>query len=368
MIRSTTAARPLSRGLANVISARAGYGPTIRKVSVTTQFHSLAAKRPQVASPPQFRPVHIIPQLRYVTKTGVPKHDKIDVEAEKKIASAKLESNPEAVTTDSSVRQVFESSQAPAEEDNEVLRGVKDDFQTIKDSFALREVPRESYYLGAAGTLPYMATSLATLYLSYGINHVPTGSSLFFPLETAQHYLSILEPIQIGYGAVILSFLGAIHWGLEYAGYGGHQGMRRFAIGCAMPAIAWPTMLMPLEPALITQFIAFTGLYFVDSRQGVRGFAPPWYPTYRFVLTFIVGISIVASLIGRGQVQFVGSGKPTRAEKLRELSEIQPQVRKEEEEVKSQRRAAEAAEEERKNNESKSANNGKNGEIKTEKK
>lgn len=49
-----------------------------------------------------------------------------------------------------------------------------------------------------------MATSLATLYLSYGINHAPkTGSTLFFPLETAQHYLSVLEPIQIGYGAVV---------------------------------------------------------------------------------------------------------------------------------------------------------------------
>jgi hypothetical protein len=48
-----------------------------------------------------------------------------------------------------------------------------------------------------------MATSLATLYLSYGINHVPRGSSLFFPLETAQHYLAVIEPIQIGYGAVV---------------------------------------------------------------------------------------------------------------------------------------------------------------------
>lgn len=48
-----------------------------------------------------------------------------------------------------------------------------------------------------------MATSLATLYLSYGINHVPRGSSLFFPLETAKHYLAVIEPIQIGYGAVV---------------------------------------------------------------------------------------------------------------------------------------------------------------------
>ena len=81
------------------------------------------------------------------------------------------------------------------------------------------------------------------------------------------------------------------------------------------------------------------------------------------MLTFIVGISIVASLIGRGQVQFVGSGQPTRAEKLRELSEIQPQARKEEEEVKRQRKAAEAAEEE-KNNGSKKDDNEKKGENK----
>lgn len=30
--------------------------------------------------------------------------------------------------------------------------------------------------------------------------------------EQAAHYLHLLEPIQIGYGAVIISFLGAIHW------------------------------------------------------------------------------------------------------------------------------------------------------------
>jgi Protein of unknown function (DUF3429) len=40
--------------------------------------------------------------------------------------------------------------------------------------------------------------------------------------QTAQHLLDIMQPIQIGYGAVLLSFLGAIHWGLEFAGMGGH--------------------------------------------------------------------------------------------------------------------------------------------------
>lgn len=100
----------------------------------------------------------------------------------------------------------------------------------------------------------------------------------------------------------IISFLGAIHWGLEFAKYGGEHGYRRYAIGVIAPAIAWPTILFPVEYALITQFLAFNFLYFTDARATVHGWCPPWYSTYRFVLTFIVGASIVLSLIGRGQI------------------------------------------------------------------
>lgn len=73
-------------------------------------------------------------------------------------------------------------------------------------------------------------------------------------------------------------------------------------IGVAAPAIAWPTIFLPVEYALITQFLAFNFLYFADARATTRGWFPPWYSTYRFVLTFIVGASIVASLVGRGQI------------------------------------------------------------------
>jgi hypothetical protein len=44
----------------------------------------------------------------------------------------------------------------------------------------------------------------------------------YFDAETAQYWLDILQTVQIGYGAVLLSFLGAIHWGLEFAGMGGY--------------------------------------------------------------------------------------------------------------------------------------------------
>jgi hypothetical protein len=68
------------------------------------------------------------------------------------------------------------------------------------------------------------------------------------------------------------------------------------------PAVAWPTLILPYEWALATQFLAFTVLYFVDSTVTTRGWTPAWYSTYRFVLTFIVGASIVVSLIGRGEI------------------------------------------------------------------
>lgn len=73
-------------------------------------------------------------------------------------------------------------------------------------------------------------------------------------------------------------------------------------IGVVAPAVAWPTLLMPVEYALITQFSAFTFMYFADARATVRGWCPQWYATYRFVLTFLVGASIIVSLVGRGQI------------------------------------------------------------------
>lgn len=121
-------------------------------------------------------------------------------------------------------------------------------------------------------------------------------------------------------GFQIISFLGAIHWGLEWAGYGGEQGYKRYAIGIVAPAVAWPTLLMPVEYALITQFLAFNLLYSVDSSATIRGWTPPWYSSYRFILTFIVGTSIVISLIGRGHISDrIGTSSNT-AEHLKELT------------------------------------------------
>jgi hypothetical protein len=238
--------------------------------------------------------------------TSLRLYDAVDKKREEKISHKKLETHPESVSTSSSqVPVVGPTTEALAgdRDDPDMLAGVRADLKTIRATIALGDVPKEPLYIGLAGVLPYLATSMSTLYLAWDINYAAShGSGLLVSGETAEWLLRALEPIQIGYGAVMLSFLGAIHWGLEWAGYGGYQTYRRYAIGVLSTAFAWPTTFLPMQYALISQFIGFTFLYFADARAAKFGWAPPWYGTYRFILTFIVGASIVASLIGRGRI------------------------------------------------------------------
>jgi hypothetical protein len=181
-------------------------------------------------------------------------------------------------------------------------------------------VPREAFGLGLAGTLPYLATSISTVYLSWSLNtEWPTTSSFINSIvanhDSATHWLQLLEPIQVGYGAVIISFLGAIHWGLEFAEKRALPDRTRFryGIGVLAPAVAWPTIFMPIEWALTTQFAAFVALYFTDSTATVKGWAPGWYGIYRFVLTAIVGAAILISLVGRAKIG-AGHARLSKAE------------------------------------------------------
>ncbi|KAF2036718.1 hypothetical protein EK21DRAFT_83656 [Setomelanomma holmii] len=263
----------------------------------TTQFGSLASKRPRITGLALAKPIQSTIARRTITEK--------QQEAEKHYAQEKLKATPETVSATSSTHAMFgEVGVEDKEKPNEVdmMAGMKHDVATVRETFNLSEVPREAYYMGLAGTIPYLATSITTVYCAWEINHSVAGYGYLLNEKNATQLLHLLEPLQIGYGASILSFLGAIHWGLEWAGFGGYQGYKRYAIGVVAPAVAWSTILMPIEGALITQFMGFVALYYVDIRATTRGWTPEWYRTYRFILTFIVGASIVITLIGRGEL------------------------------------------------------------------
>ncbi|KAF2264609.1 hypothetical protein CC78DRAFT_223275 [Lojkania enalia] len=326
-------------------------GPSIHRAEAPlkwtaqfTQFSSVPSRRPRIPALSQLKPLKTTIVQRSMA-------DKIDREAESRYQHQKIEPHPERVTTTSTITpmvgQVGDQNQQPEPEHDAIpVSGMRHDLNTIKETFDMSSVPRQAYYLGLAGVLPYLGTSLSTVACAYEINHADAGYGYFLSAHTAETLLHLLEPLQIGYGAVILSFLGAIHWGLEWAGYGGYQGYRRYAIGVVAPAIAWPTVLMPVEYALISQFCAFILLYYADTRATYRGWTPPWYAIYRFVLTFIVGASIVVSLVGRGEIADRIGRLPGAVDRMKTLGEdAQQKLAEEEKAIRAQDTAkAEAAE------------------------
>jgi hypothetical protein len=200
MLRST-ATRSLLKGFTKVPTARSGYTSASSTFRNATSLHQLGTRRPQALLRSIARPTTT--SLLYATKSPF---DPIAGKEEEKVLKKKLEPQPDAVSMGSSVRHVFEHGQAPAKKEDEMLAGVKADLVTIKETFSLSEVPRESLYFGAAGVLPYAATSLSTVFLAYDINHAhSSGSGIIFSPETAHQLLDLITPIQIGYGAVVSS-------------------------------------------------------------------------------------------------------------------------------------------------------------------
>lgn len=65
-------------------------------------------------------------------------------------------------------------------------------------------VPKEALYYGLAGVVPYVVTSLQTVFLSWEMNNAVTlGTTQYISVETAQAMMNLIEPIQVGYGAVV---------------------------------------------------------------------------------------------------------------------------------------------------------------------
>ncbi|KAK0869053.1 hypothetical protein LTS02_003253 [Friedmanniomyces endolithicus] len=280
--------------------------------------------------------------------------NEVDAKREDNLAHEKLEAHPELVSAESSARPIMAETgdgadargkaAVPVEEDTDMMAGIRGDLQTIRDTFSLEDVPRQAYYVGMAGVLPYLATSLSTVYCAYEINSAHEhGSGLFIDEKTAELALHVIEPIQVGYGAVHST-------ADRECGTIDHLLPRRHPLGPRMgrlrrharlpplhdrhhlhrPRLAHPPA--PAEYALISQFLIFNFLYYADARACKRGWTPPWYTVYRFVLTFIVGGSIVVSLIGRGHIaDKIEAAGSTPADRIRALRDSQGQSREEEE-------------------------------------
>lgn len=151
--------------------------------------------------------------------------------------------------------------------------------------------------------------------------------------EALNHAVALAEQAQyaqITVSAVLLSFVGAMHWGLEFAGYGGNHGNERFVLGVAPFVAGWASLALSpsLALGLVAQWFSWVGAWYLDLKATKWGWTPPWYSTYRFWLTSVVGISLFGTLIGTRHYEPTEdlSGRHTPDQRLANAIQINPEA------------------------------------------
>ena len=104
---------------------------------------------------------------------------------------------------------------------------------------------------------------------------------------------AVLE-LLAAYAAVILSFMGAIHWGLAMRG--APRAGRAMALSVLPALLAWFALSIPPGGGLAVTAVGFAGVYWMDARAVAAGAAPAWYRRLRIPLTLAVLACLAAAL------------------------------------------------------------------------
>ena len=140
-------------------------------------------------------------------------------------------------------------------------------------------VPPSAAWLGGLGALPFIGLAGAAPFLDST------------PRTLVIHAL-------VAYGAVILSFLGGVHWGLAIAprSNADHPAFPTRLIVSIIPSLAaWIALLFPERTGLLILAAAVAAMLWVDIQATRAGHAPLWYQKLRVALTCVV---VTALLLG----------------------------------------------------------------------
>ena len=119
------------------------------------------------------------------------------------------------------------------------------------------------------------------------------GLSAMSVLWLGIHQSAILFNL-LAYGATIISFLGAIHWGLTMRE---EQPDRMAMIWGVIPSlVAWVSLIVDTHWGLAIQFIALWICFFVDFKRYPQFGLHEWL-SMRLQLTVIAGICLAVQIL-----------------------------------------------------------------------
>ena len=155
----------------------------------------------------------------------------------------------------------------------------------------MTRLPLLAIVLGLGGLIPFVACAVGIL---------------VFPADVP---VPRLVQALISYGAVILSFLGAVHWGLALAGGPGGTATAlrayrsRLILGVLPALVGWAALLIPLVAAplasLLLLLLGFGLTALAEMRAAQQALMPPGYMGLRWLLTAVVMLCLLAVLLAR---------------------------------------------------------------------
>lgn len=139
-------------------------------------------------------------------------------------------------------------------------------------------IPIAPLALGLAGLIPFWALALALLLRgAFGLQ----PEALDLALAT--------------YGAIIISFLGGIRWGLAVPA---ESAPWRY-VGSIIPSlVAWALLAAPEPWRLAGLGVFVLALGPIDLGLVRDGSAPPWFGRLRLILSTGAGVALLAAAVG----------------------------------------------------------------------
>lgn len=136
-------------------------------------------------------------------------------------------------------------------------------------------LPGLALWLGYGGLLPFLAGALAVWLVPPGLQ--------------PQAHAWLLH-----YGAVILTFVGAVHWGLAFRL---DNGMGARQVVSILPSLwAWVALGLPPVWGYLLVMSGLLGMLAYDRGAATRALTPAWYTTLRLRLTLTATLCLGAAL------------------------------------------------------------------------
>ncbi len=146
---------------------------------------------------------------------------------------------------------------------------------------SLDKIPGSALWLGLAGLLPFWLPLLV----------LNTDTELRAPSRALL--------VQMGYGAIILSFLGGIRWGAALKLPRGPLQSTLFVLSVLPSLAGFAALLLPATVGLVMLIGGFLLQGVWDVQAARQDDLPPWYATLRALLTTGAVLALLAAIVLR---------------------------------------------------------------------